>query len=131
MRSRTGSDKVKLPESAAREFFEDLACEPECVCGRPIDAEIAETIRTRAVQYLGSEDVSLLNSMKTAIKDVVGETPDESEKDLNTRMASLSSSVEEERDARNDLDALRLEAEQSDPAIKSARRRYRELAQSN
>ena len=95
--------------------------EAECVCGRPIDREIAETIRARAVQYLGTEDVSLLNSMKTAIKDVVGETLDEGEKDLNTRMASLSTAVEEERDARNDLDALTLEAEESDPSIKSAR----------
>ena len=118
---KDGLDKVKLPESAAREFFEDLAGEAECVCGRPIDREIAETIRARAVQYLGTEDVSLLNSMKTAIKDVVGETPDEGEKDLNTRMASLSTAVEEERNARNDLDALTLEAEQSDPSIKSAR----------
>jgi predicted nucleic acid-binding Zn-ribbon protein len=118
---KDGLDKVKLPESAAREFFEDLAREAECVCGRPIDLEIAETIPARAIQYLGTEDVSLLNSMKTAIKDAVGETPDEGERDLNTRMVSLSSVVEEGRDARNDLDALTLEAEQSDPAIKSAR----------
>ena len=118
---KDGLDKVKLPESAAREFFEDLADEMECVCGRPIDAEIAETIRTRASQYLGSEDVSLLNSMKTAIKDGIGDTPDECENDLNTRMASLSSAVEEELEARNDLDLLRFNAEQSDPAIKRAR----------
>lgn len=118
---KDGLDRVKLPESAAREFFEDLADESECVCGRPIDAAIAETIRTRASQYLGTEDVSLLNSMKTAIKDAIGDQPDEGEKDLNTRMSVLSAAVEEERDARNDLDALRLEAEQADPAVKSAR----------
>ena len=118
---KDGLDKVKLPESAAREFFEDLADEMECVCGRPIDAEIAETIRTRASQYLGSEDVSLLNSMKTAIKDGIGDTPDECENGLNTRIGNLSSAVEEELEARNDLDLLRHNAEQSDPAIKSAR----------
>ena len=117
---KDGLDKVKLPESAAREFFEDLAEEAECVCGRSIDTETAETIRTRAAQYLGSEDVSLLNSMKTAIKDVTGDKPGESEKDLNMRMTSLASIVDEERDARNDLDALKLEAGQLDPAVKSA-----------
>jgi len=124
---KEGLDRTKLPESAAREFFEDLADEPECVCGRPIDTAIAATIRTRASQYLGTDDVSLLNSMKTAIKDAVGEKPDESEKDLNTRMGTLSSAVEEEREARNDLDALRLEAEQADPAVKTAREEIESL----
>ncbi|WP_345861828.1 AAA family ATPase [Shewanella algae] len=118
---KDGLDKVKLPESAAREFFEDLANEPECVCGRPIDAEIAKTIQTRASQYLGSEDVSLLNSMKTAIKDAVGDTPREHEQDLNEKMKALSKAVEDEREARNDLDSLRFEAENADPAIKIAR----------
>ncbi|RMB01949.1 ATP-binding protein [Eilatimonas milleporae] len=118
---KDGLDKVKLPESAAREFFEDLADAKECVCGRPIDAEISATIRTRAARYLGTEDVALLNSMKTAIKDAVGDPADEAEKDLNTKMASLGTAVEEERDARNDRDSLRLEAEQADPAVKSAR----------
>lgn len=118
---KDGLDKVKLPESAAREFFEDLASEVECVCGRPIDAEIAETIRTRAARYLGTEDVALLNSMKTAIKDAIGDSPAEAENDLNARMESLTKAVEEERDARNDRDALQLEAEQTDPAVKSAR----------
>ena len=118
---KDGLDKVKLPESAAREFFEDLASEPECVCGRPIDAEIAAIIQTRATRYLGTDDVALLNSMKTAIKDVIGDAPDEGECDLNTRMMSLAKAVEEELDARNDRDALRIEAEQADPAVKSAR----------
>lgn len=118
---KDGLDRVKLPESAAREFFEDLADAQECVCGRPIDSEIATTIRTRAARYLGTEDVALLNSMKTAIKDAVGEVDDEAEKDLNSKMGGLTTAVEEERDARNDRDSLRLEAEQADPAVKSAR----------
>ena len=118
---KNGLDKVRLPESAAREFFVDLARESECVCGRLIDADIADTIRMRAEQYLGSDDVSLLNSMKTAMKDFVGDSPDDRAKELDVQMASLSSVVEDERDARNDLDERRLDAEQSDPALKSAR----------
>lgn len=113
-------DRVKLPESAAREFFEDLAQEAKCVCGRLIDPEIAETIRTRASQYLGAEDVSFLNSMKSTIKDAVGETLEQGEQDLQTGVSSLSRFVEKERSARNDFDALRLEAEQTDPEIKRA-----------
>ena len=118
---KDGLDKVKLPESAAREFFEDLAREAECVCGRPIDSETAQAIRVRATQYLGTEDVSLLNSMKSAINDVVGDRPEENENDLDKRMASLANVVKEERDARTDFHALRHEAERTDPAIKTAR----------
>lgn len=98
-----------------------MANEAECVCGRPIDGNIALTIRERAGQYLGTDDVSLLNSMKTAIKDAIGDDPGSHEQDLSKRLASLSSAVDEEREARNDLDALKLEAEQSDPAVKTAR----------
>ena len=118
---KDGLDKVKLPASAAREFFVDLAGEAECVCGRPIDEVIAETIRTRSVQYLGSDDVSLLNSMKTTMKDLVGDSSEERARDLDARMARLTSIVEDEREARNGLDELRFEAEQSDPALKHAR----------
>ena len=118
---KDGLDRVKLPESAAREFFEDLADEDECVCARPINSEIALTIRERAAQYLGTEDVSLLNSMKTAIKDAIGDIPDQGELDLNEKIENLSTAVDDERDAKNDLDSLKLEAEQADPAVKSAR----------
>ena len=118
---KDGLDKVRLPESAAREFFEDLALEAECVCGRAIDGEIAEAIRARAAQYLGTEEVSLLNSMKTAIKDFVGDTPDEGEKDLNRRIAILSSAVTEERDACNDLDAATRSATSPSPSSTSTR----------
>ena len=69
---KAGLDRVKLPDSAAREFFNELADELECVCGRPIDEEIKAAIRARASQYLASDDVAFLNSMKTAIDEAVG-----------------------------------------------------------
>lgn len=40
-------DKVKLPESTAREFFQELAEELECVCGRPLDEEHRNNISPR------------------------------------------------------------------------------------
>jgi len=113
-------DRVKLPESASREFFEDLADDKECVCGRSIDEEIATTIRSRATRYLGSEDVALLNSMKTTIKESVGDLATEPETDLNAKIAALDTAVQEERDARNDYESLRIEIEQTDPGIKNA-----------
>ena len=117
---KDGLDRVKLPESVAKEFFDDLAGEAECICGRPIDAETAATIRSRAAGYLGSENVALLNTMKGAIKEAVGETPDQSEKDMNAKMAGLKNAVIGEREACNDRDHLRSEAKHDDPAIKGA-----------
>lgn len=124
---KAGLDRVKLPESAAREFFEELAADPECVCGRPIDAEIKEVIRQRAAQYLGSDDVSLLNSMKTAIQEAVGLSLAEPEKALVSKIGSLEKAVAEERNALNELDQLRLEAEESDPAVKRAKEEIEQL----
>lgn len=118
---KTGLDRVKLPERAAREFFEELADELDCVCGRPIDDKIKEVIKSRAGQYLGSEDVAFLNSMKSAIQAAVGTSIDKPSQELNNKITILAESVSEERTASNDVDALRLEAEQSDPAVARAR----------
>jgi DNA sulfur modification protein DndD len=126
---KAGLDRVKLPESAAREFFEELAAEPECICGRPIDAQIREVIRSRAGQYLGSDDVSLLNSMKSAIQDAVGQSPKLPEQVLKDKMATLENIVVEERSALNELEQLRVEAERSDPAVKKAREEIEQLQQ--
>jgi septal ring factor EnvC (AmiA/AmiB activator) len=118
---KTGLDRVKLPESAAREFFEELADEPECICGRPIDDEVRSVIQQRAHQYLGSDDVSLLNSMKSSIHEAVGESRTAPEEELLESIAALEVSVGKERDAQNELDQLRLEVEQADPAVKEAK----------
>ena len=68
-------DQAKLPESAAREFFTELSQQPVCVCGRPLDSETRSAIRTRAVEYLGSDDVALLNAMKASIADAKSSNP--------------------------------------------------------
>ncbi|MFM9596269.1 hypothetical protein ACKI1O_43695 [Streptomyces scabiei] len=117
---KVGLDRVKLPESAAREFFTELAEETLCVCGRPIDDHIKGVIRSRAEQYLGSDDVTLLNSMKTAIQDAVGESQDYAEEELRSKLHSLGEVMEDERSARNEVDLLQRTAEQADPAVRQA-----------
>ncbi|MEU3215999.1 hypothetical protein [Streptomyces sp. NPDC006971] len=124
---KTGLDRVKLPESAAREFFEELADELECICGRPIDDEVRHVIQQRAHQYLGSDDVALLNLMKSSIDEAVGESRTAPEEQLLESIAALEVSVGEERDAQNELDQLRLEVEQADPAVKEAKERIERL----
>ena len=118
---KTGLDRVKLPESAAREFFEELADEDDCVCGRPIDDEIRAAIKERAQRYLGSDDVSLLNNMKSAIDDAVGHSRTQPVKDLSGSIQSLAGLVDKELKACNELDELKRDAERSDPEVMRAR----------
>jgi predicted ATP-binding protein involved in virulence len=124
---KTGLDRVKLPESAAREFFEELAAEPDCICGRPIDDEIREIIRQRAAQYMGSDDVALLNAMKTTIQEAVGASQVEPENSLNDQLSALDKLVAEATAARNDLNELEFEAERADPAVKEAKEEIDQL----
>ena len=126
---KSGLDRVKLPETAAREFFEELSRESECVCGRPVDEAIRTVILERARQYLGSDDVSLLNAMKLDISTAVGESPEQAEQELSGKMATLSDLVKARQNARNERDALKHEAEQSNPEVKNAGDEIRRLEQ--
>ena len=118
---KAGLDRVELPESAAREFFERLAREAECVCGREIDDQIRQVIQERAQQYLGSEDVGLLNAMKSAVSDAVGRSREQPSQELSASVQSLSALVAKLQTAQNELDELKHEAEQSDPDVMKAK----------
>ena len=118
---KTGLDRVKLPESAAREFFEELADEDDCVCGRPIDDEIRSAIKKRAKRYLGSDDVSLLNNMKSAIDDAVGHSRTQPFEDLSDSIQALAGLAEKELKAHNELDQLKRDAERYDPEVMRAK----------
>jgi len=118
---KTGLDRVKLPESAAREFFQELAEENHCICGRPIDDEIRQTILTRSKQYLGSDDVSLLNTMKTAIEEAVGASRTQPEQELTQKIDELAQVVTQQREAKNELADLEIQAGKSDPEVQQAK----------
>lgn len=119
-RLKIGLDRVKLPESAAREWFHELAAEAHCVCGRPITDDIRQAILDRAEHYLGTDDVALLNSMKSAIHDLVGDSIDVASDELNSMLATLQEFAAAETGARNKRDRLRDDVGQSDPRIRAA-----------
>ena len=116
---KSGLDRVKLPESVAREFFEELAMESHCICDRPIDESVREKIISRRDQYLGSDDISLLNTMKASISDALASQDVPAEERLGARIAALSdlSNVQLQA-ARNRLDVLLSEVEQADPGLR-------------
>jgi DNA sulfur modification protein DndD len=124
---KLGLDRVKLPESAAREFFDELASESICVCGRPIDHEVGLMIRERAQQYFGSDNVALLNSIKSSIHEAVGPSTSVPAALLDSKLSDLNSVVDAKKQAQNELDELQFEAEQADPAVKAAKEEMEQL----
>ncbi len=108
-------DRVKLPESAAREFFQELAEEAECVCGRPLGAQEKDAIQARASRYMGSDDVGVLNALK---QEVTSGTPGEigeAQGQLANLVDSLKDVVGIRGEKQTELEALKLELEQRNP----------------
>jgi DNA repair exonuclease SbcCD ATPase subunit len=113
---RASLDRVKLPESAAREFFDELAQELLCVCGRPLDDETRNYIRSQAPQYLGTDEVALLNAMKSSIAAIANQPSGPSEA-LRTLFDELSAALRSESEARTELEAVEADAGQKYPEI--------------
>jgi DNA sulfur modification protein DndD len=118
-------DRVKLPESAAREFFEDLAKEDVCVCGRDLDNETRHAVRERASLYLGSDDVSLLNQMKGEVAAQIGEMLDQPAETLKSEIRDLQKAIKKAARLRSNRDAIKLEAVNEDPELE---RKEQEIA---
>ncbi len=57
--------KLKLPKTISKDFFIELSKQPTCICGRSIGIKESETIRVNADRYLGSDQQSVLNNIKS------------------------------------------------------------------
>ena len=117
---KLGLDRVKLPESAAKEFFDELANETQCVCGRPIDEQIKDQIKIRAKDYLGSDDFALLNAIKTNLADSLSHSRSSHADSLTNDINQLIALDKRKFSAINNLDLLKQEAEH-DPKVMHAK----------
>lgn len=96
-------DCLKLPTSTSKEFFEDLAKAEECVCGRPMDDSTRQAVRERANNYLGEEEVGILNSIKSDIANYCGGDPNIDYQELQQTLKSLGERVKERDTLRTQL----------------------------
>lgn len=124
---KMGLDRLKLPKSAAREFFQELAEEELCVCGRGIDEEVRIAILDRAQHYLGEDNVTLLNSMKSMISEFVEPGRELLSKQLQQEITELGELVRSRDVAKNDWEELEEEAASSDPELKKVRQARTQL----
>ena len=86
---RDNLDRVRLPENTSTQFFKELVEEAECICGRPLDEEAKEQIRTRAERYLDAADSGVINAIKQDISRYTGTSTDQEEDSGYERVVRL------------------------------------------
>lgn len=120
-------DRAKLPESAAKEFFEDLVNEALCVCGREMDAKARESVKERAAQYLGSEEVSLLNALKSDVDQYLGGNSEELRDEIGRLTKEIAEETRRRQHCRNELEVAKHSVSADDPELGSAQERINSL----
>ena len=96
--------KLKLPKTMSTEFFYELAEGSTCICGREIGTDEAQTIRERAMEYLSADQISVINEIKSAVRQF---KPDE---DTFTNNATeLTSLIKRQQRLRGDWERLQAE----------------------
>lgn len=125
---RASLDRLKLPESTAREFFEELAAETHCVCGRELDAATRAFVRNQSHKYLGSDDVALLNAIKSDIGQIVEVEPEAGVCSLKRYLQDLRDGISQRRDLQNEQDRIQAKAADQDPETKDVKKEVAALA---
>lgn len=59
---------LKLPRTMSRQFFEELANHDNCVCGRPIGLNEKNVILEKSEDFLGEDQIGVINAIKSSIK---------------------------------------------------------------
>jgi DNA sulfur modification protein DndD len=127
MHLKTSLDRVKLPESTAKEFFEELAQEEQCVCGRELNDEFRQVIRDRAKQYLGSDDVAFLNALKAEVATAIGVDNSIHAKDLDDKIESLVAAIRGEDECQTAYNSLVSAAVAADPKLQAPKEEIKQL----
>ena len=68
---RSKLERNKLPESAGKEWFLELAEQDDCVCGRPLETTQKTNVRNLASNYLSGNHQNILNNVKNQIREGV------------------------------------------------------------
>lgn len=67
IQSKNNLDNLKLPANTSKQFFEELAEENNCVCGRPIGEDERNEIINKSEYYLSNDIAGYLNAFKTEV----------------------------------------------------------------
>lgn len=120
-------DKVKLPESTAKEFFYELSKEKYCVCGRELDEQHRKSLEERASHYMGSDEMNFLNIMKSEITNQIIDEPKTYEENFKNNLKSYRKAIQDRQKAKTDLEALEEAIIGGDSTILDAKQKKDEL----
>lgn len=120
-------DKAKLPESTAKEFFQDLAKEEYCVCGRKLDEEHKNKLIDRSSHYMGSDEMNFLNIIKSEIANQISEDPEYYELGFKEDIRNYRKSIQEKYKTKTDLTIIEEALAGGDSTIQVARKKKEEL----
>lgn len=96
---------LKLPKTTSRQFFEELAESPRCICDREIGAIEKNKILKKAKEYLAEDQIGVINAVKSDIRDI---KYNESLKNLKEKLKPL---IDKRRQLKTDWDRLSLQIE--------------------
>lgn len=113
-------DKLQLPENTSAQFFQELASEDHCICGREMTESAREEIALRAKQYLGSDEAGVINAMKSDIDQwSVRTEPTGGHARVTEIVGRLNVAVRSRQHAENVVSALkRQQIEQGDEKVR-------------
>ena len=97
------------------------------MCGRELDEETRKAIRERASQYLGSDNVALLNSIKGDVADLIGTDADVHEVALKEQLQLLLDNCRHETELRTARDRIQTEGIANDPTLEEGKRDIEQL----
>lgn len=120
-------DKAKLPENTAKEFFEELAQEDICICGRPLDEEYREQIRSRARMYMGKDEMGMLYNIKSQISMLVDDDSDNYEEKYRSLIDQYKTAINEKVERNTELEELKQVMKLGDDEFQQADKKISEL----
>lgn len=95
-------ERHKLPRSMSTEFFVQLANRASCICDTRITPQEKQAILKNAEDFLGQDEIAVINQMKSRLQDVT-----EEEEEFGTTAEQLRIAISDRQLANQRLDRLR------------------------
>lgn len=116
---------LKLPRTMSKQFFEELAEHDNCICGRTIGSVEKAYIIGKADEFLGEDQIGVINTIKSSIKGrVYNEELIEEVNALNSlivkrdKLKSDWDRIQNQRTDEGDIELQNLELERNDLEVR-------------
>lgn len=92
--------KLKLPRTMSKQFFEDLSNNQICICGRPIGTDEKNYILNKSEDYLGDDQIGVINLIKSSIN------LRSYNEEVNQKIEKLNKLIIRRNDLKSELDRI-------------------------